>query len=112
PSGTDVLFGSVTASLPVGEHGSAFMAAPSASVLRHLSRAALISAVAIAAFCDAQAQVLAPPVVTVVAGVKQIELSWPVVAGASYYVVKESPSLGAPFTAISPQLPQGKPWEP
>ncbi len=49
-----------------------------------------------------------PPVVTASVGVKQIDLSWPVVSGAAYYVVRERAAAGAQFVAVSSKIWQGK----
>ncbi len=78
---------------------------------RQLCRAVPLFILAAGAFCDAAAQTPPPPVVTLAADVKQIEFSWPVVLGASYYVVKESATTGAPFVAITPRIEQGKAGE-
>jgi len=55
---------------------------------------------------DARAQVPPAPVVTISAGAKQLEFSWPAVADASYYVVRESAQAGAPSVAVSHKIPQ------
>lgn len=81
------------------------------STQRQLCRAFLISILATGALCDALAQTPPAPVLTLSADTKQVEFSWPVVPRASYYVVKESATLGAPFTAISPRIAQGRPGE-
>jgi trimeric autotransporter adhesin len=75
---------------------------------RQLCRAIPLFILTAGALGDAVAQTLPAPVVTLAAGVKQIELSWPVVPGASYYVVKEGATTGAPFVAISPRIAQGR----
>lgn len=76
--------------------------------LRQLCRAVLLFILATGALGHAQAQTPAAPVITLAAGAKRIEFSWPVVPRASYYVVKESATTGAPFTAISPRIAQGR----
>lgn len=75
---------------------------------RQLCRVVPLFILTAGALGDAVAQTPPAPVVTLAAGVKQIELSWPVVPGASYYVVKESATTGAPFVAISPRIAQGR----
>jgi len=80
-------------------------------MVRQLCRAALIFALATGALGNVLAQTPAAPVVTLSADTKQLRFSWPVVPRASYYVVKESATLGAPFTAISPRIAQGRPGE-
>lgn len=75
---------------------------------RQLCRAVPLFILASGVLCDAVAQTLPAPVVTLASGVKQITLSWPIVLGASYYVVKESATSGAPFVAISPRIAPGR----
>jgi hypothetical protein len=65
------------------------------SMVRQLCRAVPLFILATGTLCDAVAQRPAAPVVTLSADTKQIELSWPVVPRASYYVVKESATHGS-----------------
>ncbi|HET9447063.1 MAG TPA: FG-GAP repeat protein [Steroidobacteraceae bacterium] len=78
---------------------------------RQLCRAIPLLFLTAGVLSDAVAQTPPAPVVTLAAGPKRIDLSWPVVPGASYYVVKESATTGAPFVAISPRIAQGKAGE-
>lgn len=79
--------------------------------LRPLCRAVPFFIISIGALSDAVAQTPPAPVVTLSADTRRIELSWPVVPRASYYVVRESATAGAPFTAISARIAQGRPGE-
>jgi hypothetical protein len=81
------------------------------SMVRQLRRAVPLFILATGTFCEAVAQTPPAPVVALSANTKRIEFSWPVVPGASYYVVKESATDGAPFTAISPRIAQGRTGE-
>lgn len=87
------------------------MTAKPGPMVRQLCRAVPLFILATGTLCDAVAQTPPAPVVTLAADTKQIEFSWPVVPRASYYVVKESATHGAPFTAISPRIAQGRPGE-
>ncbi len=88
------------------------MTATPKPIARQLCRAVPLFILATGVLCDAVAQTPPAPVVTLAAGAKRIEFSWPVVPGASYYVVKESATSGAPFLAISPRIAQGRTGEP
>ena len=87
------------------------MTAMPGPMTRRLCRTVPLFILATGVLCDAVAQTPPAPVVTLAAGAKRIEFSWPVVPGASYYVVKESATTGAPFLAISPRIAQGRTGE-
>lgn len=79
-----------------------------ASTQRRLCRAFLIFIFAAGALGDVRAQTPPAPVVTLSAHTKQIQFSWPAAPTASYYLIKESATRGAPFTAISPRIAPGR----
>ena len=76
------------------------------NLARQFCRVVLLAMLLIGDPRDARAQVPAAPVVTISADVKQIDLSWPFVPNAEYYIVRERAEAGAPFVAISSRIPQ------
>lgn len=78
------------------------------TLARQSCRIVLLALIFIGEPPDARAAAAVPaaPVVTISAEAKQLEFSWPAVADASYYIVREIAQAGAPSVAISHKIPQ------